>query len=72
MNQQFNFIQFDGEQKKQSQIELKDNDEAWRFGNQLFDGSPEAAQVTYTEYANHKITVRVMSKHQMLYKIQSV
>lgn len=72
MNAQFNFIQYNGDKKQQSQIQLKDNEDAWHFGLQLFHGSPDAAEVTAIEFANNKITVRVMSKKEMLYKIQSV
>jgi hypothetical protein len=72
MNQQFNFIQYNGEVKSQTQIQLKDNEDAWHYGVQLFNGSPDAAEVTAIEFANNKITVRVMSKKEMLYKIQSI
>jgi hypothetical protein len=72
MSPQYNFIQYNGDKKQQSLIQLKDNDDAWQYGVQLFNGSPDAAEVTATEYANDKITVRVLSKKEMLYKIQSV
>jgi hypothetical protein len=72
MSPQYNFIQYNGEKQATTKIELPNNDAAWQFGLQLFNGSPDAAQVTATEYANDNITVRVMSKKEMLYKIQSV
>jgi hypothetical protein len=68
----YNFIQYDGEQRQQRQIQLRDNDEAWRFANQLFDGAPQAAQLRQLTFANGKTTIRITSKEEMLYKIQSV
>lgn len=68
----YNFVQYDGEQRQQQQIQLRDHDDAWRFANQLFDGCPAAAQVRQLTFANNKTTIRVVSKEQMLYKIESV
>jgi hypothetical protein len=68
----YSFIQYEGEQKKQSQINLNDHNDAWRFANQLFEGSPDAIQLRQLIFTNNKTTIRITSKEEMLYKIQSV
>lgn len=68
----YNFVQYDGDQKQLQQIQLHDHDDAWHFANQLFEGSPDAIQVRQLTFGNNKTTIRIVSREHMLYKIQSV
>ena len=53
-------------------IEMESHDIAWRFAQQLLQQNSDAYQATYTEFANNKLVVRVMSKERILAKIESV